>query len=177
MNNYKITMKKPAILILLVSFIFRCSGPVKDTSGQVQTYGNTTDRTGLSAEKIDGSSTYEIYFTLEKPAVCMTIEIETVLLQKSFPLQKIPKTTYFIIEKKLKIPHMKSSHENNYTPLGKNFNNDWEVFSPVKVCTNKNDPLSVIDTSEYRIRFTAFEKQQLYYIITIACESKIVFKE
>lgn len=170
-------MKKTIIPVLIIILTLRCAGSVKDMSGEIQNYGNTTDNTKKSAEKIDGSPTYEVYFTLEKPVNCMTVDIETVFLQKSFPLQKIPKKTYFIIEKKLKLPNLKSSSEKNYTPLGRNFNSDWEIFSPVKVCTNKNDPLSVVDASEYRIRFTAFEKQQLYYIITIACEAKIIFRD
>jgi len=170
-------MKKLLITLLLIFSILQCSKSVKDMQGETYTYGNTTDKTKISTDRIDGSSTYEVYFTLEKPADCMTIEIETVFLQKTFPLQRIPKKTYFIIEKKLLLPQLKSSKDSSYTPLGKNFNNDWELFTPVKVCTNKNDPLSVIDVSEYRIRFTAFDKRQLYYIITISCESKVIFRD
>jgi hypothetical protein len=177
-RNRKIkTMKKICITLLIIIFFLKCSGSVKDDASQHQTYGNSTENTKVSSEKIDGSNTFEVYFTLDKPAECMSVVMETVYLQKIFPLQKIPKKTYFIVEKKLKLPQFKSNIEKQYTPLGRNFNNDWELYSPVKICTNKNDPLSVIDVSEYRIRFTSFEKSQLYYILTISCESKIIFKD
>jgi hypothetical protein len=150
---------------------------VKDDINQNQVYGNTTENTKISAEKIDGAQTYEVSFTLDKPAACMTIDIESAHLQKSFPVQKVPMRTFFYIEKKLNIQQLKTGTAGNYTQLGRNFNNDWELYSPVKICGNKNEPLSTLDTSEYRIRFTAFEKKQLYYIITIICESKIIFTE
>jgi hypothetical protein len=177
MTGKKYAMKKLFIIILIALTALHCTESLRDSTGDTYTYGNTTENTKISSDKIDGSPTYEIFFTLEKPVDCFTINIETVFLQKSFPVQKIPQKTYFIIEKKLILPHRKSSKEINFTPLGRNFNNDWELFTPVKVCTNKNDPLSVIDASEYRIRFTAFDKQKLYFIITIQCGSKILFSD
>jgi hypothetical protein len=162
-------------LLLLLCFV-NCSESVKDTSDIAQTYGNSTDKIKYSSDKIDGSPTYEVHFTLEKPADCISIDIESVFLQKTFPLQKIPKKTYFILEKKIRLPNRKTT-DKSYTPLGRNFNNDWEIFSPVKICTNKNDPLSAIDASEYRIRFTVFEKSQLYFFVTMQCDSKIIFSD
>ncbi len=169
-------MKKYSFFILLILLSLKCTEAVKDTSSQNQTYGNTTDKTRLSAEKIDGSVTYEISFTLEKPADCISVDIESVYLQKTFPIQKVPKNTLFIVEKKLKLKGLKIKADQEYTPIGRNFNNDWEIYSPVKICTG-NEPLSALDVSEYRIRFTAFEKAELYYNITITSESKIIFTE
>jgi hypothetical protein len=168
-------MNRYLLILFLIPLFLNCKGAVKDEISQIQTYGNTTENTKISAEKIDGAQTYEIYFTLDKPASCMTIDIESAQLQKSFPVQNIPKRTFFYIEKKLNIQKLKTGSADNFTPLARNFTNDWELYSPVKVCGNKNEPLSTLDTSEYRIRFTAFEKKQLYYIITVTCESKILF--
>ncbi len=170
-------MKKYHIMLVFLTLSAACSQPVKDTFNQIQTSGNTTKNTGLSNEKIDGSPTYEVFFTLEKPVDCMTINIESASLQKTFPVQKIPKTTYFIIEKKLNMPQYKTKLDNTYTQIGRNFNSEWELYSPVKICSNPGDPLSTINESEYRIRFSAFEKAELYYIITITCESKVIFIE
>ena len=176
-------MKKYSLLLLLLLLSLSCAEPVKEAFNQNQSYGNTTRNTRISDEKIDGSPTYEVIFTLEKPVDCMTINIESAYLQKTFPppppppppVQKIPKTTFFIVEKKLNMPQFKINAA--YTPIGRNFNSDWELYSPVKVCGNSTDPLSIINVSEYRIRFSAFEKAELYYIVTITCESKIIFIE
>jgi len=170
-------MKKYQLLLLTVLLSLNCSKTVKEDINQNQTYGNSTEYTKVSSEKIDKSQTYEITFTLDKPADCMTIDIQSVYLNKSFPMQKVPKRTFFIVEKKLNLPQFKLGADKAYTPMGRNFNNDWELYSPVKICTNKNDPISKLDISEYRIRFTAFEKTGLYYIVNITCESKILFNE
>ena len=166
-----------SFLILFILLFLNCTSTVKVNPEQNQTYGNTTGNTKISTEKIEGSPTYEITFTLEKPADCMTIDMESVYLQKTFPVQKVPKNTFFIIEKKLKLPGVKFKNDKNYTPMGRNFNNDWEIYSPVKICSGKNDPLSKLDVSEYRIRFTVIEKTEFYYIVTISSETKIIFSE
>jgi hypothetical protein len=154
-----------------------CTGTVKETLDQNQIYSNTTESTKPSAEKIDGTPTYEISFNLEKPADCMSIELEAVYLNKSFPIQRVLKNAFFIVEKRLKLAQFKLKTDANFTQIGRNFNNDWELYSPVKVCTNNNDPLSILDASEYRIRFSTFEKRPFYYVVKIACESKVIFNE
>lgn len=170
-------MRRISLFLLFILLLLNCKESVKDNLNQNQTQGNSTEYTKLSSEKIDGSRTFEVNFTLEKPADCMTIDIESVYLQKSFPVQRISKKTFFIVEKKLNLPQLKIKEDKSYTPIGRNFNNDWEIYSPVKICTGKNDPLSKLDVSEYRIRFTTFEKTDFYYVITVTCESKIIFIE
>lgn len=170
-------MRRISLFLLFILLLLNCTEAVKDNPNQNQTQGNSTENTNLSSEKIDGSRTFEVDFTLEKPADCMTIDIESVYLQKSFPVQRITKKTFFIVEKKLNLPQLKIKADKSYTPIGRNFNNDWELYSPVKICTGKNDPISKLDVSEYRIRFTIFEKTDFYYVITVTCESKIIFIE
>lgn len=162
------------ILTLLVSV--SCKEQVKDTSAPEQVYGNSTEYTKSSADRIDGSPTYEVSFTLDKPAGCMTVEIESAVLQKSFPVERIPKRTFFIVEKKLNLPHLKLK-EMLYTPIGRNFNNEWDLYSPVKICTGTDDPVSRLDASEYRVRFSVFEKSDFYYRLTVTCDSKVTFIE
>jgi hypothetical protein len=170
-------MKKASILILLILLFPGCTGTVKDTLDQNQIYSNSTESTKPSVEKIDGTSTYEISFNLEKPADCMSIELEAVYLNKSFPIQRVPKNSFFIVEKRLKLAQFNLKTDKFFTQIGRNFNNDWEIYSPVKICTNNADPLSMIDASEYRIRFSTFEKRPFYYVVKIACESKVIFNE
>jgi hypothetical protein len=172
-----VVMRRISLFILFILLLLNCKESVKDNMNQNQTQGNSTEYTKLSSEKIDGSRTFEVSFTLEKPAECMTIDVESVYLQKSFPVQRIAKKTFFIVEKKLNLPQLKIKSDKSYTPIGRNFNNDWELYSPVKICTVKNDPISKLDVSEYRIRFTAFEKTDFYYVITVTCESKVIFIE
>lgn len=170
-------MRYLSLSVLSILLLLNCSGTVKQDTAESQSYGNTTENTMLSSDKIDGYTTYEISFSLDKPADCITVDIESVYLQKSFPLQKIPERTFFIIEKLLTLPQLRAKSRKNYTPIGRNYNNDWEIYSPVKICSGKNDPLSQLDMSEYRIRFTTFEKTGFYYIITIQCNSRVVFRD
>jgi len=166
------------ILPLFALLISGCAEQVKDTADQNQTYGNTTENTKISSEKIDEARTYEVTFTIEKPVDCMTIEIESVYLRKSFPIQKVPQRTFFIVEKKLSLPQFKLKNSSIYSAMGRNFTNEWEIYSPVKMCSNKNDPIfSKLDSAEYRIRFTTFETTPFYYIIKVICGSKVLFKE
>ncbi len=165
--------------IFLILFTAGCITGQKDTGSKVSVYnyGNTSEASTKSADLIDNNTTYQVFFTIENKAECITIDIESVYLQKSFPIQKIPKKTYFIVEKELKLAYQSTRNNLKYVPLGRNFNNDWETFTPVKICTIKNDPLSTLDNSRYRIRFTTFEKLPVYYIITINSDQKIIFPE
>lgn len=169
-------MKNLQLLVFAIILCTGCGEQIREThTNEEQQYGNTTENTKVSIDRIDNYPTYQVLFTLDKPADCFSIEIDSVYLQKSFPVQKIPARTYFIVEKKLKLPASGKKEEIIYTQLGRNFNSDWDVFSPVKVCSSANDPLSKLDISEYRIRFTTFEKKLAWYVITVTCKSKIIF--
>ena len=173
---------KKTVKIHIIVFLLLLSGCVtdkKDTELKqtVYTYGSSTE-TGLkSSDSIDNNVTYQVFFTMDGKAECITVDIESVYLQKSFPIQKIPKKTFFIVEKELKLNYASMKNSYKYIPLGRNFNNEWETFSPVKICTIKNDPLSILDNSRYRIRFTTFEKLPVYYVITINSDRQIVISE
>jgi len=172
-------MMKKNIFLLIVILITGCSSGQKEQEIKqtVYTHGNTSENSIKSAEKIDNNITYEVFFSLESSTECLNIEIESVYLQKTFPVQKIPKKTFFIVEKEIILPAAATKNKTRYIPIGRNFNNDWEIFSPVKICTLKNDPLSVLNKAKYRIRLTTFEKLPVYYVITINSDSKVVFAE
>jgi hypothetical protein len=163
------------IIIIFTAFFSGCAREVKEDTVNYQTYGNSTEYSKISDEKIDSYLTYEVQFTLKEPADCMTVDIESAYLQKTFPMYKEPKKAFFILEKKLKVTPQILKNSALFTPLGRNFNNEWELYTPVRICSGKNDPLSALDVSEYRIRFTTFEKNHFYYIIKISCPSEIIF--
>jgi hypothetical protein len=167
---------KKYLFILVFSVIFAaCTKNSKNDKVLDNSYLNSTESTKLSEEKIDNKQTYEISFKVENSVECVNIDMEGVHLNKTFPNENTPKRIYFIIEKKLQLPQFKSSDNKKYMPIGRNFNNDWEIYSPVKICADKNDSLSLLEASEYRVRFTVFEKIPFYYILKISCESKIIF--
>lgn len=162
-------------LICLLILFPACASDKKNAEIQtVFTYGNSTENSVKSADSIDNHPTYQVFFNIEQKTECITINIESVYLQKSFPIQKIPKKTFFIVEKEIILAHRSLKNSTKYIPLGRNFNNEWEIYSPVKICSIKNDPLSQLDNSRYRIRLTTFEKLPVYYVITINSDRKII---
>jgi len=165
-------------LIISLLLITGCTAGKRETpETQVYTFGNSTENSEKSDERIDRNTTYQVFFSLKQKTECISIEIESVYLQKSFPVQKIPKKTYFIIEKEIILSHKSLKNNVKYAPLGRNFNNDWAIYSPVKICTMKNAPLSLLGTSRYRIRFTTFEKLPVYFVITIKSDQPVIFEE
>jgi len=168
-------MKKYLFILIFAAIFTTCTKNSKDNKLFDNSYLNSTENTKLSEEKIDNKQTYEISFNIETPVECINIEMEGVYLHKTFPNENTHKQIYFIVEKKFQLPQLKSNNDEKYIPVGRNFNNDWEVQSPVRICVRRNDTLSSLDDSGYRVRFTIFEKTPFYYILKIRCESKIIF--
>ena len=166
---------KKFLFILIFAFIFTtCTNNLQDGDPSKNSYLNSTEHTKLSDEKIDNKPTYEVIFNLESLVECINIEMEGVFINKTFPNERTPKLVYFIVEKKLQLSQLKNSKK-RYMTIGKNFNNDWELRSPVKICVDKKDALSSLEAAEYRIRFTIFDKIPFYYTLNIGCEAKIIF--
>jgi len=164
-------------LTCLTTFIFLftsgCNtGNIKEKKQSVYTYANSTDYTTLSLDTIDGGKTYELIFELKETSDCFNIDIEGIYLQKSFPLEKFPQKVYFIVEKKFQPEYFPKS-KTYWIQLGKNFNKEWEIFTPLTICSNKNDPLTKIENGLYRIRWTTFQKLPHYYIISIKTDMEI----
>jgi len=163
------------LFILIPAVIFAtCIKNSKDDKLLDNSYLNSTESTKLSNDKIDNKQTYEVTFSLESTAECINIEMEGVHLNRTFPNEHTPRRIYFIVEKKLQLSQVKNS-SNKYFTIGRNFNNDWEIYSPVRICADRNNAFLSLDASEYRIRFTVFDKIPFYYILKIRGESKIIF--
>ena len=167
-------MKKYFFIFIFAVIFTTCTKNVNDDKLLDNSYLNYTENTKLSEEKIDNRETYEVNFNIEKPVECLIIDMEGTFLNKTFPNENTPKRVYFIVEKKLQLQQFKTNVK-KYTVIGKNFNNDWEIISPVNICVNRNDAFLSLDASEYRVRFTIFEKIPFYYILKIRCESKVIF--
>jgi len=165
---------KKYLFILIFAIFTTCTNNLKDDKLLDNSYLNSTEYTKLSDEKIDNKPTHEVVFKIEKPVECINIEMEGVYINRTFPNENIPKRIYFIVEKKLQLSQSKNNKD-KYMTMGKNFNNDWEISSPVRICANKNDTLTSLDASEYRIRFTVFDKIPFYYTLKIRCGAKIIF--
>ena len=167
-------MKKYLSIFIFAAIFTTCTENLQNDKLLNNSYLNSTEYTKLSEEKIDNKPTYEVIFNLENPVECINIEMEGVSINSTFPNEKMPKRVYFIVEKKLQISQLKNS-KGKYMTIGKNFNNDWEISSPVNICVNRNDSLSSLEATEYRIRFTIFEKTPFYYTLNLKCREKIIF--
>ncbi|MCL2154688.1 MAG: hypothetical protein FWH53_03385 [Leptospirales bacterium] len=167
-------MKKYYFIFICAAIFTTCTKNVNDDKLLDNSYLNYTENTKLSEEKIDNKETYEVSFNVEKPVECIVIEMEGAYINRVFPNENIPKRVYFIVEKKLQLQQFKSNAK-KYMTIGKNFSNDWEITSPVSICVSSNDAFLLLDSSEYRVRFTIFEKIPFYYVLKIRCESKIIF--
>jgi len=168
-------MKKYLFILIFAAIFTTCTKNLNDNKLIDNSYLNSTASTKVSNDKIDNKQTYEINFNIENSVDCINIEMEGIHLSRTFPNENIPKRIYFIIEKKLQLPQFKNSDNKKYMPIGRNFNNDWETSSPVKICADKNDSLSSIEATEYRIRFTIFDNIPFYYTLKIRCASTIIF--
>ena len=161
-------------LFIFAVIFTTCTKNLDDDKLLDNSYLNSTEYTKASEEKIDNRPTYEVIFNIENPVECINIEMEGVYLNKAFPNEKMPKRVYFIVEKKLQLSQAKNN-KGRYMTIGKNFNNDWEIYSPVNICVNRNDAFLSLEAAEYRIRFTVFEKTAFYYTLKIRCGAKIIF--
>ena len=171
--------KKLSIIAVLPLLFCLCTGSQqKDESKgrNTYTYGNSTDSINRSSIKIDGAATYELLFSLAGETECFTIEIVSAFLRKEFPISRVPAKTYFIVEKVMNIEKFKSRKKQVFIPLAKNYNSEWDVFSPVKICRMGGDPLSRLSKSDYRIRFTTMRKETAYSIVTINSPRAVKFK-
>lgn len=146
-----------------------------DKSRDTYEYSESTESLKPSADRLDEGRTFEVYFTLEKPVECISVGLEAVYLQKKFPVQSIPKKSYFVVEKILEVPGTENKKGKIYVPSGRNYDSNWEVHSPVKICSSKNDPVSSLDRSVFRMRFTTFDDQPFYFTVTVLSPVKIIF--
>ncbi len=172
-------MKNICLLLSVILLVSGCSGMGKrngDEAGNSYTFSDSSTALKKSSETIDKGVTYEIFFSLAESVECITVDLQTVQVQSTFPPDRIPQKTYFIIEKLIDIKRYRSKTDYIYSPMARNYNNEWETFYPVKICGLKNDPLSKLDSSAYRVRFTVFNPDPVIFIISISSDAEITFR-
>jgi hypothetical protein len=175
----EIKLKKYCLLFISAVILLSCSGTDKKNTyqGERFSFSDSTLVLNKSADEIDRSTTYEIFFSLEKSVKCITVNIEAVYIADTFPAERIPQKTYFIVEKIINTKKYKSKKDITYTPLARNFNDEWDTFYPVQICGLEGDPLSSIDASDYRIRFTVFDSRPVIFMATVFSDEKITFRK
>lgn len=177
--NWKSTVKNICLLLSLFLFFSGCSGMGKkneDEAGNRYSFSDSSAALKKSSDTIDKGITYEISFSLAESVECITVDLQAVQVQSTFPPDRIPQKTYFIIEKLIDIKRYRSKTDYTYSPMARNYNNEWETFYPVKICGLKDDPLSKLDSSTYRVRFTVFDPEPVVFMITVTSDAEITFK-
>lgn len=178
-NRGNNSVKNICLLLSVIIFFTGCSGMGKkdgDDSGNRYSFSDSSTALKRSSESIDKGVTYEIFFSLADSVECITVDLQAVQVQSTFPPDRIPQKTYFIVEKLIDITRYRSAINYTFSPMARNFNNEWETFSPVKICGLKNDPLSKLDSSTYRVRFTVFDPAPVLFMITVTSDSEITFR-
>jgi len=147
-----------------------------DDAGNSYSFSDSSRALKRSSDTIDKGITYEIFFSLAESVECITVDLQAVQVQSTFPPDRIPQKTYFIIEKLIDIKRYRSGTDYTYSPMARNYNNEWETFYPVKICGLKDEPLSKVDASAYRVRFTVFNPDPVIFMITVTSDSEITFR-
>ena len=169
---------KPLLTLLFFIILISCtSSGVEIKQNELKNaseFSYSTENMKRSGESIDNGITWEIFFMPETALECIGVELDTVYLRKKFPVQTIPQKSYFIVEKILAVPGKKSGKK-VYIPLGRNFTDNWELHSPVRICGRRDDPVSSIDRSVYRLRFTTFDTLPVSFTVTVYSDSAVKF--
>lgn len=167
--------------IILVSSLFpaliSCAGDTvkADKNENIHEYINSTKNLELSRDKLEESQAYEIYFTLDRTVECMSIALETVTVPVDVARDSVPVKSFFIVEKVMNVITASDKTQKAFIQLGRNYNSQWEVHNPLKICGNINDPVSRLDKSLFRVRFTTFDTNPVYLTITVFTDANVYF--
>jgi len=133
----------------------------------------------ISKEMIENEITYELYFTLEKNADCIKIDILSSATVNEFSGKKESLKTFFIAEQIIDVS--KFSNEKTkyiYSEMGRNFDQGWERKKDITICTDKNDPISALKSSTpYRLRFSNFQKLRCDFEVNVQADCRVFYHE
>ena len=178
--NWKSTVKNICLLLSLFLFFSGCSGMGKkneDEAGNRYSFSDSSAALKKSSDTIDNGITYELFFLLANHVECITVDVQAVQIKDPFPPDKIPQKTYFTVEKIIDTTRYRSRNNFTYSPMARNYNNEWETFYPVKICGLKDDPLSKLEPATYRLRFTVFDPNPVIFMINVTSDEEIIFKK
>lgn len=165
------------ILLLLSAHNFNCAGSnisaKKDENSHE--YINSTANLNISKEKLGESPAYEVYFTLDRTVDCIGISLETSSVPKRTWGETIPVKSYFLVEKIIDLKTGGDKKRRFNIQLGQNYNSDWKTHNPIKICVNSADPVSRLDNSLFRVRFTTFDTGVIYFSLIIHTPAGVLF--
>lgn len=125
-------------------------------------YSTSTTYATKSNELIDNSTTYQVFFNLDKTAQCIDVSVIAQEQNKkrvrcAFIVEYMVDTSSFLNKPSKPV----------YTELSRNFDINWRFLNVVTICSDKTDPLKRLKPGSYRIRFTAFRNNYYDFIIEI----------
>ncbi len=170
-------------LIVHLALVCIAAAGCKTGSG-INTYDYTSTVTGVTGaamatpEKIEEGNTYEIYFQMHKPEKCVKVSVGTSIIYPSIKAnQYAAVSSFFIVEKRLDITRFNIAQKVATPEIGRNFDLAWNAQDDATLCTRPDDPILRLGEGLYRIRFTAFRKEDLLYTVNIYTnKSKVSFK-
>jgi hypothetical protein len=142
----------PVLALAMTALLLSCAttGEFKHTKEFI---GSKADFQ-RSQDPIDNTETYEVYFTLDKPAACIHFSIIVKVFQDEFSQKERVIRSYYTIDRMLDISGYHSKEKLTFTLLGKNFTDQWETRRSQKVCRSQKNPTHIfIPQGVYRIRF------------------------
>jgi len=165
------------VLLLLSALNFNCAGNniTVEKDENRHEYINSTTNLNISKDKLGESPAYEVYFTLDRTVDCMGISLETSSVPERTRGETIPVKSYFLVEKIIDLKTGGDKKRRFNIQLGKNYNSRWETHNPIKICVNTADPVSRLDSSLFRVRFTTFDTGTFYFTLTVYTPAGVVF--
>lgn len=157
-------MIKFYILILSLALLTSCFGGSK---GLLSSYTINSRQSYISNDLLDNYPTSELYFKLNSPAKCITVNV-TAKYESDYLNEAASPKIFFVVQRELDIQHFSQTNKSIFVELGKNFNSNWDHSSSVKICTISSDPIQKIAPDIlYRIKFTDFDKRDVQVTVTI----------
>lgn len=153
-----------AVLLILLS----CSTATMTGDSNAKTYTFTAHSSQLpkSRERIDQSTTYELYFTIFENVRC--IELSVTAQDKN---GKRVRSAY-VLELLIDLSRFpKQPAQPIYTEIAKNFDSNWRFQNKITMCSDMKDPLRRLSTGTYRLRITPFSNN--FYNFTVDINSPV----
>ncbi len=167
---------KKTTAIMAISLLVSCTGFQKKQGNTREYVFTGSSKTGEPSKvTIDNCRTYKKDFKLLGNTQCIEISLKTVNTETTFPFTRSEVNNFFYVEKFFKINN--DSTKVYRDTIGKNYNREWQSFTPVQICGRRESPLSKLEKGNYRIIFTTTTTNPFYYEIKIKSPIPISFQD
>jgi hypothetical protein len=172
----KIKLLKYSIIFLSL-FILHCASAEKSVSGNNSVLKGNSSKEAESADKIDNSKTFELFFTLDNDEDCISVGLNSEaydeVLNKYIQLKN-----FYIVEKSIDISRFNSAKKSMFTEIGRNYDFNWNTRQKIEICSSGTDPIKTLNKNDnFRIRFTVFKDINFKYDIIISSGHKVKIME